>query len=155
MGLVFGTTILTATYDKVTQNIVVSGYAFADTQYAGISNIEVSKTGLGVWIPVSTISSWADTSANGVYVTKLASGRYDARVTSSDGEISNILANAFKVGGETVLSGTMDGQSVRIVNVEKDGHMVYVLFVDSSNNLKASRFTIYQGDNIATNVSVL
>jgi len=105
MPVQFGTLVVSASYDKDTRVLTVVGEAFGINQYAGISNIEVSPSGAGVWAAVSTIVSWADELVVGLFATDLAVGTYDVRVTSSDGEISPISTGAFVVHEAFVVPG--------------------------------------------------
>lgn len=97
MPLIFGTTVSSASY--LSNQITANGEAFADTVYAGISNIEVSLTGLSAWTAVDTIDSWSDTQVIGSFLSSLLPGTYDVRVTSSDGEVSNTLVGGFVISG--------------------------------------------------------
>jgi len=99
MPVQFGTLVVSASYDKDTRVLTVVGEAFGINQYAGISNIEVSPSGAGVWTSVDTIVSWADELVTGSFTADLAGGAYDIRVTSSDGEVSSIATGAFAVPG--------------------------------------------------------
>jgi len=95
MPIIFGTRILTATYNEDTLQIALTGQAFGINEYAGTSNIEVSLTGAGVWIAVASIDTWGDEAATGTLAAALGTAVYDVRVTSSDGE-------------EYVLTGAID-----------------------------------------------
>lgn len=37
------------------------------------------------------------------------------------------------------ISATLDGESVNIINVNNDGHVIYITFVDSSSNIKVTK----------------
>lgn len=99
MPVIFGTSISAATYDEALKRVTVTGEAFADTQYAGVSNIEVSLTGANSWSSVNSIVSWGDTQAVGSFNSSLAAGTYDVRITSSDGEQATIVGAFVASGG--------------------------------------------------------
>jgi hypothetical protein len=88
MPVIFGTKILTASYDKDTLEISITAQALGENEYAGVSKLEISEHGLNDWSsnPI-TLSSWADEAAAGTLDHELADGKtYDIRATSSDGE---------------------------------------------------------------------
>lgn len=97
MPSIFGTTITAVSYDPNLKQITIDGQAFAINQYVGVSDIQVSLTGLGIWSSVNTIDFWSDTQVIGSFTTALGSGSYDVRLISSDNEISNVLSNAFTI----------------------------------------------------------
>ena len=98
MPVVFGTLITAVTYNEPL-GLVIDGQAFADTQYPGVSNIEIALTGSGLWSSVPVIVSWSDIQIQATLGGIPAAGDYDVRVTSSDGEVSPISIAAFNVVG--------------------------------------------------------
>jgi len=96
MPIVFGTEILSATYDASTDKLTVTGKAFGLNEYP-VSDIEVSLTGAGAWSSVDTIDSWSDDEVIGSFSSALSGGTYDVRVTSSDGEVSPVSTGAFTI----------------------------------------------------------
>lgn len=101
MPVTFGTSVISVTYNTNTFQIVVTGEAFADTQYVGVSKIEVSSDG-STWTEVSMYNSWADTQVSGTFASKLTGENYTVRVTSSDGEVATLL-NAFTNHSDLVI----------------------------------------------------
>ncbi len=96
MPVIFGMTLLTAAYNAGTNALSVTGKAFADTVYPGISKLEVSSDG-ALWQATDTIDTWGDEAAAGTFAAPLGAGTYSVRVTSSDGELSNALSDVFTV----------------------------------------------------------
>lgn len=95
MPIIFGTLITAVTYNSPV-GLVVDGEAFADTEYPGVSKVEISLTGAGVWSAAPVIVSWSDTQVQATLGSTPSPGTYDVRITSSDGE-QNIFSNAFTV----------------------------------------------------------
>ena len=95
-----GTKILSVTYNKATLTIALTGEAFAENEYPGISAIDVSVVGSGIWM-AAAVSVWSDTAAQGIFANKLIPGKsYYIRITSSDGEqdtITQKLAKAINI----------------------------------------------------------
>lgn len=55
------------------------------------------------------------------------------------------------------ISATLDGESVNIINVNNDGHVIYITYIDSSNNIKVTKkfLDLSQGDlTIATDIVI-
>ncbi len=55
------------------------------------------------------------------------------------------------------ISATLDGESVNIINVNNDGHVIYITYIDSSNNIKVIKkfLDLSQGDlTIATDIVI-
>lgn len=100
MPVIFGTSVSAATYDSASGNVTADGEAFADTEYSGVSKIEVSPAGENSWSAANSIVSWSDTQVIGKYTSGLSAGTYDVRVTSSDGEVAT-LSDAFIVSAST------------------------------------------------------
>jgi len=95
MPIVFGTTVLSATFAKATRRLTVVGQAFAENQYAG--SLYVRKTGTtGAWIEASSIVSWADELVVGVIPEGIGGGSFDVRILSGDSE-EGILTRAFSL----------------------------------------------------------
>ena len=92
MPIIFGTTILSVTYTPPL-TLTITGQAFAENYYAGVSLVEWSYSGLGVWTAVAAYPTWSDTLIVATLAAPLASGVFDVRVTSSDGEQAT-LSNA-------------------------------------------------------------
>ena len=97
MPVVLTPVVSSAVYTVSNLQIAITGEAFAENQYTGVSKIEVSKDG-STWIEVTTYNSWADTALLGTFASALSGGTYTTRVTNSDGEIAT-LASSFTVSG--------------------------------------------------------
>lgn len=91
MPLIFGTNILTVSYDDNTEVVSLTGEAFAENRYAPVGKIEVSITGSGIWVAASAYGAWSDTAVSGTFL-GLAAGTYDVRITSGDGEQDSLAA---------------------------------------------------------------
>jgi len=98
MPILFGTTVLTASYDEETYVLSITGKALGINEYVGTSDIQVSLTGVDSWTSVDSVNSWADEAAEGSFLSALADGTYDVRAVSSDGEISAAFEGAFTIG---------------------------------------------------------
>lgn len=98
MPVIFGTTILTITFNGTTGKLVLTGQAFGINQYAGVSDIQYRRQGDAAWSSVNSVDLWGDEMAEGtITALPLAGGNYDVRVVSSDGEVSDTYVSAFVI----------------------------------------------------------
>ena len=55
------------------------------------------------------------------------------------------------------ISATLDGEQVTILNINNDGHVIYVTYLDSDGNIKVTKkfMDLSQGDlTIATDIVI-
>jgi hypothetical protein len=156
MPVIFGTLITAASYNSSTKQVTVDGQAFADTQYVGVSNIEVSPTGLNTWTSVNAIDLWGDTQAKGTLLVALGSGVYDTRITSSDGEQYTIVGGfTITKKGDIVFTGTFNGETITVLGIDQDGIENYLTYLNASSQVCVEKFREDNLKILGTNIIIL
>lgn len=70
---------------------------------------------------------------------------------------NNNLLMSFNLGENMAIVSTLDGEQVTILNINNDGHVIYVTYLDSDGNIKVTKkfMDLSQGDLVIAQDAVI